>query len=744
MKNKNGFVMKGIILLTFCIVLLGTAGAQTNETIKIQVNAAKPITTVTRWFNGTNIEDLNNQTNGGLFSQLLHGEAFQESIDIDFMNLKVGDYVKVYVVLDERGLPNLLTQANIYNRIQWNNLGDKYDVNTKDMYAALPFREPWKIGPLTFNTRFIVYDSIPDAIRTELVKRVQGNEQISRYWNKITKGNVDYRFTLKRGNAYIGRQGQVISFLKGTGECGIYNSGLNKQGINLEAGKPYDGVLRIKSAGANTIYVSLRDSSGKVIAEKPYLLKGNGTFEKVAFELTPTASTPKGSFGISLKKKGEIEMGFAFLQPGKWGRVNGYPIRKQFVDALKTAGIKVIRYNGSMVDVGADTYLYRWKKMLGPVDERRVTFRSGFNTYATHSFGVVELCQFAEAVGAEKVIGLSMDESHEDLHDFVEYMNGAATTQWGKLRTTQGHPAPYNVKYIEVDNERRLNRGYLECVKKFATAAWEVDPEVHIVLSLNIGSNLESYSRGTDQYNLASELYGWFIKQGKGNKMVWDPHYSGSIKFADAKGFTHEMGMDLQAELSKDYPGNTLTLCPLEENGSTADWNRGLAHAHNWNTLQRNGKHFTMLATANTFQPYGQHYMWDQGRFHYTSNEMWFQPSAYIDEKMAADWLPNVIEASSSIDSVLDVTAKMNDTKDSLSIYVANLSDTARQAVINVNDFTFAGTAQTWTIGDCALTELNTVDNKKKVAPKTGVTQFSKDARYTFPRYSYTIITLRK
>ena len=77
-------------------------------------------------------------------------------------------------------------------------------------------------------------------------------------------------------------------------------------------------------------------------------------------------------------------------KPGEWGRVKGYPIRKMFVDVLKKQGIAAFRYNGSMVDVGADTYLYRWKKMIGPIDERRVTLRSGFNLYATHSFGFEE------------------------------------------------------------------------------------------------------------------------------------------------------------------------------------------------------------------------------------------------------------------------------------------------------------------------------------------------------------------
>jgi len=285
----------------------------------------------------------------------------------------------------------------------------------------------------------------------------------------------------------------------------------------------------------------------------------------------------------------------------------------------------------------------------------------------------------------------------------------------------------------------------VECMKKFATAAWSVDPEMHIMASLNIGSNPTSFARGSDQYKLSSEVFGWFVAQGKADRMVWDPHYSGAINFGDNAGFLHEMGVDMQTELGKDYPGYKLTLCPMEENGSRCDWDRGLAHAHNWNTLQRNGNAFTILGTANTFQPHGQDYMWNQGRVHYTSNEIWFQPSAYIDEKMSANFLPNVVLATSSVDSLLDVTAKMNDKKDSLSIYVVNLSNTPQQAVINVAGFKFGGKAQTWTIGDCELTGFNTVDNKTAVAPKLGAVPFGKkNAAYTFPKYSYTVLTLKK
>lgn len=756
--------MKNALISVFSMMICLSLSAQVEETIQINVNANKQIGTAKATFNGANIEDLNNQTNGGVFSQLIHGEAFEENVDVDFLNLPTNQYVQVYVVLDETRTPHFLSTANAYTRTTWNNLSDKYDFNSRELidsyYQAInpnsqrrssqqatPPRpvKPMKIGDLNFYGRFVIFDSIPAQYQQILLDRINGDEQISRYWNKIQKNTAKGKFTLKRGDAYMGRQNQVITFADGNGEIGIYNSGLNKQGIHLEANKPYDGILRLKSNGADVVYLSLRDSKGNILAEKPYTLKNDGSYEKVTFELTPSNTDPKGSFGISLKNKGEVELGFVFLQPGEWGRVKGLPVRKMMIDALKKQGISVIRYNGSMVDVGVDTYLYRWKKMIGPIDERRICFRNGFNPYATHTFGITEMLQVAEALEAQVMIGMNINETYEDIRDFVEYVNGDTSTKWGALRAAHGHPTPYKLKHIQVHNEQSISRGYVEGMKKFAEAAWEVDPEMNIITSLNIGSRLESYVRGGSQYELAKEMFAWFISKGKANNLGWDPHYSGAVNFADnTKGFENEMGITLQRALLEDL-GHKLTLYPMEENGSRCDWDRGLAHAHNWNTLQRYADCFTWLGTANTLQPHRQHYMWDQGRVHYTSNEIWFQPSAYEDEMMSNNWLFNVLDATSSQDKKLDVTAKTNDDKSELSIYVVNITDQPQKATINIDGYKFQSKAKIWTIGGCELTDYNTVEAKETVAPKIETVRMkSKNPQYTFPKYSYTVITLKK
>lgn len=717
------------------------------KTIELRINAAEQIATVSELFNGTNIEDLNNQTNGGLFSQLLHGEAFEENIEVDFLNLARNDYSKIYLVLDERRIPHLITQSETYWGVNWNNREEQYDFNSRYIYDQKPFSFGSRIlSGWKFTGRFLVFDSIPKETQKVMLERINGPEQISKFWSKYIVGSPEWKYSLVRdGQAYMGRQTQRMSFVKGSGEVGIINYGLYRMGIRFDENKPYEGILRLKAEKPLVVFLSLRDEHGQILVERPYHLKGDGSYERLAFELIPQRSTKKGNFCISLKNVGTLDLGFAFLQPGAWGRIaSGAPIRKTFVDALKKQGIRAIRYNGSMIDVSPDKYLYRWKRMIGPIDERKVVFRSGFNLYATHSFGFVEMLEAAEAIGAEAIIGMSMDETYDDIRDFVEYVNGSIDTYWGKLRAKDGHSSPYNLKYIEVDNERQITRGYIENIKKFAKAAWEVDQKMTIMASLNIGAS--GYKRGSREYKLTSELVGWFIDQRKGDKFAWDPHYTGAMDFGDKKEwFENEMGIVLQRELAKDYPGFKLHLHPMEENGGRCDWDRGMAHAHNWNTLQRYGDCFCMLGTANTFQPHGLHYIWDQGRIHYNADTLWFQPSAYIDEMMMKTWKPNVIRTNSSEERILDILAKINNERTEMTLYITNLSNQSQEAVLNIEHFRYKTEVEVHTIGGGELTDFNSAEEPGRIAFRSSHMKLSgKLSHCTFPKYSYTVITLKR
>ena len=43
-----------------------------------------------------------------------------------------------------------------------------------------------------------------------------------------------------------------------------------------------------------------------------------------------------------------------------------------------------------------------------------------------------------------------------DILDLLEYCNGSTSTSWGAKRAANGHPSPYDVKYVEIGNENGM------------------------------------------------------------------------------------------------------------------------------------------------------------------------------------------------------------------------------------------------------------------------------------------------
>ena len=133
-------------------------------------------------------------------------------------------------------------------------------------------------------------------------------------------------------------------------------------------------------------------------------------------------------------------LGHAFLQPGEWGRFKGLPVRRDVAEGLINQGITVLRYGGSMVNTGE----YRWKKMIGPRD-RRPPYAGHWYRYSSNGWGIVDFMDFCEAAGFEYIPTFDINETPEDLADFIEYAKGPADSAWGRKRVADGHPKPYRL-----------------------------------------------------------------------------------------------------------------------------------------------------------------------------------------------------------------------------------------------------------------------------------------------------------
>lgn len=694
----------------------------------IRVDAGKVIHAVDERIIGCNIEDLNYQCYGGVYSQLLHGESFEEHVDPgEVLGLAGKEQLAIFVKTDEQGAIEL----RAFQGRGWS-----------------PALARQILGIAGKGSAEVTPDDLPADKRKALLDLATGQRQVSRQWRPVVSGSAKGAFEFVRSGTFNGKQSQGIRFVSGSGEVGVDNAGLNRWGINLVAAKPYDGLLRIKADKLCTVYVSLRSASGKVLTEKAIELAGKrNEYQRVEFTLRPDGDDTQGRFAITLKRPGSVVVGYAFLQAGQWGRFKGLPLKRELVQAVIDQGVKVMRYNGSMVNRCPDGHLYKWKEMIGPRDERQ-PYTGWFNPYASHGFGVFEFLDMCHGAGFLAVPGLRIDETAEDMADLVEYAVGDRSSKWGRRRVADGHPAPYKFTHLQIGNEEKLDDHYVERFITLGRAIWEKDAGITLVVSQNLSSNAADWVIGPD--GEVGDLLRRAVKIVKfgadnGGKIWWDCHYRGvSLYEPDNPNGRIACMRNLRRSIAKLVPGyDGFKLAPLEENGTDHNMQRALVHARNLNAFMRMGD-LPAVAVANTFQADGQDLVWTQGRTFFNASKVWFQPPYYVDQMIYRNWAANLVDVSfASPRNALDATARISDDGKTLIVQIVNIEPDAVKTKISIAGF--APVKPTTRIiqirGD--LEDENTAAEPARIIPvernwkhniADGTTTF------TFAPYSFTIL----
>ncbi len=736
--------MKTRVILLFCC--LGIISCSHEN--RITINPSQKLHRVSERVNGANVEDLNFQCYGGMYSQLLYGQDFEEHVDVDFLDLpeRVTNLKSMtgplrtitFIILDKNGKPYYTTQPRSQG---FNPLGN-------------PVTKTWELADGRIPRSIFPVDSLSPDKRKILLERVNGDKQISRYWREVNSGPAKGVYKLVTKGQFNGRRDQQMKFVSGNGEVGLDNMGLLRMGINLQEGKNYEGMLRVKNPGSCDLYVALLSSDGKEkLAEKAISIKASpAAFQKVEFELVPSKSDTKGRFAVILKKPGEVTLGYAFLQPGLWGRVKGgYPIRQDFVDRIVGNGMHIIRYNGSMNDRCPDSLLYRWKNMIGPRDER-LPYTGTFTPYSTHGFGIFEFLMLAEAAGLDGVAGISKDENPAEIKDMIEYAKGPVTSKWGALRERDGHPAPYNLKYIQIGNEVRVIqpslKAYFNQFKALAAEIWKADPDMYLLTSVNIraANNLNTLKKNfqtNPEYLEVREFLKWVQAQGKEGQIGWDSHYNGRLIEPDSTIY-RALGLEMQDVLLADI-GYKLKLFPLEENGAHHTFERGITHARLQNHLNRWADRIEAAATANMFQPEAGFMTFGQGRVFYDSYRFWNQTSGHVDQMYTKEWLPWVlnIKEEAPVDS-LDVLAKTNDDQKVVSVYVVNYGLQPQTREIKIAGFNPGPEATFTQLGPFPFSARNSGENPDLISPVVSTKETGKQFTYEFPGHSFIVIRMQQ
>lgn len=549
---------------------------------------------------------------------------------------------------------------------------------------------------------------------------------ISSMWDALPYN--DSAFLRDGINPYNGAFSQMIHHGGGQGTAGIANRGLNRWGIAVRRGQPLTGRLYLRAHDLRgPLTVALQNADGTRTYATQKISKVGNKWAQYSMSLLPQSTDNKARFALWIDRPGTLWVDQVTLGRTGAARFKGLPFRADIGAMMQQQGLTFLRYGGTMVNAPE----YRWKKMIGDPD-RRPPYRGHWYPYSTNAFGIEEFLQFCEAAGFEPSFAINVEETAQDAADLVEYLNGPVTSLWGRRRAQNGHPRPYNVRYIEIGNEEVI---------------WgdnAADYEHYIQRFIALHDAMKSRDSKLQLINAAwwrpdSPNMEKVFKALDGKAAYWDLH-----PWADNPNAGREVDALLtgvRALFQKWNPVTTMKVAILEENGGLHNMQRALGHATILNAVRRHGDFVLTSCPANGLQPLGQNDNgWDQGQIFFTPAQVWGMPPFYAQQMAARNHLPLRVE--SRVEGPLDATATRSEDGKTLLLHVVNSSADSVQTHLQFQGIIIEPSVQIEQLA-APLNAVNSADKPTLVQPRRSTWEYkAKDSvtTYTFAPHSFTIL----
>ena len=814
--------------MTIWAALLGSAamlGVGPDDPV-IAVDAARVLHRVSPYLYGACIEDVNHEIYGGLYSQMIFGESFQEpprplplkgfaafgggwrsvegevqaepgdgpKLIADLPPFAAGEVgVEVFFPSDQAGNAGLILKVDRPGVGADKFTGYEVSLETSGKLVLGRHRQNWEpireiprvvpIGrwiPLVVRLRERSFEVLVDgrslatfedsehplgpgrvglrtwqrparfrnlrvesggSARTLPFELEQGDafgEGVSGMWAATRRGSARGGFALESDAPFAGRQSQRLTFLGDEGEVGIENRGLNRQGLNFVAGKPYEGYVWAKASEPTPVFLALEGRDGPILDETRVEVQGSD-WKRYDFTMTSRGADPSGRFAIKLKRPGSVSVGHAFLQPGEWGRFKGLPDRKDVAEGLINQGLTVLRYGGSMINHPE----YRWKRMIGPRD-RRPPVAGTWYPYSTNGWGIFDFLNFCEAAGFLAIPAVHMGEGPRDMADFVEYANGPVDSEWGRKRAADGHPEPYRLKHVELGNEEAVNEAYWEKFKPIAEAMWAKDPALILVVGdfayNKVIVDPYHFEGGAAANSLAAHRKILELARERGQEVwfdihVWTDHPPEPNGLRPERSYIEQLG--------KLAPGAKYKVVVFEYNSGNHGLKRALSNALATIEAEKIGDLLPIACAANCLQVDGRNDNgWDQGLLFLNPSKVWLQPPGYLTRMTRQDARPLLVasEVRGPV-GTLSANAKRSEDGKSLVVQVVNWGNEPRPVRIEIDGFVPSSPAAIVEQLAGPLDLANTANEPDRIKPTRSEWPHAMEkgrTSYTFPPRSFT------
>jgi alpha-L-arabinofuranosidase len=328
-----------------------------------------------------------------------------------------------------------------------------------------------KISPTLYGIFFEEINHAGDGgLYAESIRNRGFEERTALGWSLETTGAARASMTLDTSKPLnesnkTSLRVEIMSADKG-GRVAVVNEGF--WGIGLEKGERYHLSFYARAAGFNgSLEARIEGPGGKVYGSQ--IITGIGPdWKRYSASFESSGAEPKARLALVATAPGTIWLDTVSLFPARtWkGRSNG--MRQDLAQMLADLKPAFMRFPGGCYVEGGD-YLrnaFRWKTTVQDIAQRPGHLNDTWAYYSTDGLGFHEYLQLAEDLGAEPLFTVNVGMAHresepmermnmwvQDALDAIEYANGPVTIKWGALRAKNGHPKPFNLKYMEIGNE---------------------------------------------------------------------------------------------------------------------------------------------------------------------------------------------------------------------------------------------------------------------------------------------------
>ena len=403
-------------------------------------------------------------------------------------------------------------------------------------------------------------------------------------------------------------------------------------GINAVQGREYRLSFFAKGNYNGSLRARLTDSTGKAIYADAEVMKGklNKGWTKYTATLKADANDPKAQFAIVADGKGTIALDVVSLFPPTFkNRENG--CRPDLAQMLYNMHPKFMRFPGGCFVEGQDSpdNAFRWERTIGPIEERTGHKNVNWGYRTSDGLGFHEYLQLAEDLGAKPLYVVNIGLWHggktavEDLQPWIdecmnalEYANGPVTSKYGALRAKNGHPAPFNIEYLEIGNENnqddpsQQSDRYYERFKKFKDAVLAKYPNMHLI------GNVAAWGTDTPTW-----------KSQESVELVDEHYYRNPAWFAN--NFNKYDSYDRRGP--KVYAGEYAVTSGFGNMGSL---DAALGEAVYMMGIEKNSDIVTMASYAPIFANLNNR-KWAPDMIQFTADRVFGTPSYYVQSMMA-------------------------------------------------------------------------------------------------------------